>query len=276
MLWNKEIIIFIIIGGVVLALPVFLNAICWKFLLNALTLKWIPILEVYDIYAKANIGKYLPGNIMHYASRNIYGVKYGIKQVDMVYSTVFEILLKVISATIVSFLFLNRHISSIIESIQNQLGINIKIVAIIIALMVFTILVLLFLRAKTTFKSLIQLGKVIIIYSFIFFINAMIFIGVTFLIQPTVIESQNILYAAGIYIMAWLIGYLTPGAPGGVGIKESIMIILLSNIYTASSITLVSLITRIINVIGDLIAYGVNMIIQKRHKETEIGSEGNA
>ena len=260
---KPKVLIGILICSIILASSVVFNSIAWSKLLNVFTHQKLILREVIDVYSKANLGKYLPGNIMHYVSRNVYGSKYGISQKDMVYATVMEVALKVVSAGIISLLFLNKRISSILEQIQVDLSISISFVVTGIAIIVIMIGGIVFWRFRSIgLRSLKPIGCSMILYSVIFLINAGVFIAATNFISNTV-TGDVLLYATGIYIIAWLIGYLAPGAPGGIGIKEGIMILLLSNIYSLEVITLVSVIVRIITVIADILAYIMNLTLSK-------------
>ncbi len=87
----------------------------------------------------------------------------------------------------------------------------------------------------------------------------------------TEIVLGNILTISGIYLISWLIGYVTPGAPGGLGVKEAVMVFLLSGIMQESDIILSAFILRFCNIIGDFLAFLLNKIINKTNKIEYIG-----
>ncbi len=70
----------------------------------------------------------------------------------------------------------------------------------------------------------------------------------------------------GVYILAWLVGYVTIGAPGGIGVKEAIMLLLLSAIMLEKDILLIAVVLRLCNVLGDLLSFILNKIFNKQEK----------
>jgi uncharacterized membrane protein YbhN (UPF0104 family) len=60
---------------------------------------------------------------------------------------------------------------------------------------------------------------------------------------------------------AWVIGYITPGAPGGLGVRESILTVTLSSMYNTNEIVMASLLYRFVCILGDI--YG--LLISIRH-----------
>ena len=66
---------------------------------------------------------------------------------------------------------------------------------------------------------------------------------------------------AGVYCFAWLVGFVTPGAPGGIGIREALLSVLLANVVSPEMITVAVIFNRVVTVLGDLIAYPAAMLI---------------
>ena len=67
----------------------------------------------------------------------------------------------------------------------------------------------------------------------------------------------------GAFILSWLAGYITPGAPGGIGIRELLMtaIVAGSGIADVDSITTASAVYRVINILGDVLAFLIVLIV---------------
>jgi len=68
------------------------------------------------------------------------------------------------------------------------------------------------------------------------------------------------------YNLAWLIGFLTPGAPGGIGVKEIVLLFFLSPIMNESGVLMTIIYHRIILIIADLLAYMFLKLIQNKRK----------
>ncbi len=93
----------------------------------------------------------------------------------------------------------------------------------------------------------------------IYFISAGIVLVVTLsLIFNLRFSQMEMLEIIGYYLISYFIGYITPGAPGGIGIRETILILLLSLVVPVDYATMVALIHRVITIISDIVAYSVN------------------
>ena len=64
----------------------------------------------------------------------------------------------------------------------------------------------------------------------------------------------------GIYCFAWLVGFVTPGAPGGLGIREAMLSLFLGSLADPGLIAAAVLLNRIVTVFGDLAAYVFSLI----------------
>lgn len=68
------------------------------------------------------------------------------------------------------------------------------------------------------------------------------------------VDSVNIVTAAGIFAVSWLIGLISP-LPGGIGIREGALVFLLSFQVDVVLATQISIITRVWNVMGELVLF---------------------
>ena len=62
----------------------------------------------------------------------------------------------------------------------------------------------------------------------------------------------------GLYMLSWMAGLLTPGAPGGLGIREAVMLMFMSGILNEHILLPAIVIHRALNVAGDVAAYGMS------------------
>lgn len=63
------------------------------------------------------------------------------------------------------------------------------------------------------------------------------------------------------YSIAWVVGYLLPGAPGGLGVREAAFVYLLGQAYDADTLLAVSVLARISSVLADLLAFAASVWI---------------
>ncbi|HCW53461.1 MAG TPA: hypothetical protein DG753_06940 [Clostridium sp.] len=264
---QPKMLCFIIILSVISAISIFFDSMAGKFMIKDILGVVIPFKVIYKIYSKSNIGKYLPGNVMHYVSRGIYCKEHNIDSKDMYYVTILEILLKVMTAFLITIFFMYKKISSIFKLSNINIEIKFYYIIAISCILMCILYVFIYYKKRDVKESLIlevKALKPMILYSLTFFLNAALFLIVVDLLDSSLLNSEDILYVIGIYTMVWLIGYVTPGAPGGIGIKETLLLVSLSPMYGEKIVLLVAVIVRVINVFGDLIAYGVNILPNKQ------------
>ncbi|MEQ9122824.1 MAG: hypothetical protein RIM80_09710, partial [Alphaproteobacteria bacterium] len=61
------------------------------------------------------------------------------------------------------------------------------------------------------------------------------------------------LIAAG--ALAWLAGFVTPGAPGGIGMREFALLMLLSGVGAEADVLLAAALLRVVTVAGEVLFY---------------------
>ncbi len=266
-LLEVKIIVTMLMLAMLMSTCVVFNSVAWKKLIGLISDKRIALKDVLHIYAKSNIGKYLPGNVMHYANRNILGFQYSINQKHMAFSTIMEIVLKVICVFIMITIFASDQMNGVIDLLDNNYGIDIGYIYILLISGILVLSLVLYYLFRKRLKKPFRISVVfwtIILYAIVFIINVTVFIISALLISDHSIIMNNVLYIASIYLIAWLIGYLTPGSPGGIGVRETIAVLALGNILNQEEVALISVMARIVTITGDIIAYSVNMIYEKR------------
>jgi len=76
------------------------------------------------------------------------------------------------------------------------------------------------------------------------------------LVSPLSLSNASLwLSFGGAYVLAWLAGFVTPGAPAGLGIRELVLLFLLQGLVGGPDLLLVILLGRVITVSGDLVFF---------------------
>jgi uncharacterized membrane protein YbhN (UPF0104 family) len=70
-------------------------------------------------------------------------------------------------------------------------------------------------------------------------------------IDPASVSQLDILRATVVFATAWLFGFLTPGAPAGIGAREAALVLLLSPIAGKEVSLAVAVLSRALSVLGD-------------------------
>jgi glycosyltransferase 2 family protein len=268
-LFNTKVLLAMLICIVLLCLPAFLNAFAYERILRFLGATDVKQKEITEIYVSSNIGKYLPGNVMHFAGRNVLGAKYGLSNKHLLLASFFEVGLKVMLGVGVSIVFSYQYLLMMIKQSDNYYF-SVIIVAVFVIMIIAFVILSFKLKGKIRLKETVRNVSFVLTMDFaIFLINIICFIIISFVLMDNfTLVSNNILSVSGIYILAWLIGYVTPGAPGGIGVKEAVMVFLLSSMMLEKDILLIAIVLRLCNVLGDLLSFIINKMVSKKPANT--------
>ncbi len=77
-------------------------------------------------------------------------------------------------------------------------------------------------------------------------------------------EDVPVLHCIAIFTIAWILGFLTPGAPGGVGIRDGIIALGLELFIGQGAGLGVAVAHRMISVIGDVVTFGIGFMLRRQ------------
>ena len=263
------IILILLSSGSVLCL-----ALAWK---NNLELfapnSKIALKDAVWICAKSNLARYIPGNVAHYASRNIIGIKYGLRQKVMVLASLAELLLITIVSGIIIFVLMFQDAQIVVHELLGERSGNLRDMVVI---SLFFFLIIIGAVCVTMKEKIINLKIYVfkgiissIIYLLFHTVNLLVFGGMIIYIFKIGTLDQ-IVNLGGCYLIAWLIGMITPGAPGGIGIREYILLVLLRDTTEESMILQMAVLMRMITLGGDVLAALEGILI---HRIKDVKSE---
>lgn len=258
--WKSLIGVFIV-GSIILALCVYGMGWLWGNILKTISGKEIRTFEALRVYVKANIGKYLPGNVMHYVERNLFAVNAGLGQKEITLSSVMEIATEICAAGLIALLFLQKDLLGLIQSIITPKWICVVCILVVILL----VGVIIGIKKNEGIRSLLKglcSKRVLLLFlkSLLFY---SVLMGIMGVILMLIIEyplgcTLSLQVGARIiacYIIAWLFGFIVPGAPGGIGVREAVLIMLLGAYVGEEQLALAIIIHRVITIVGDVLAY---------------------
>ena len=206
-------------------------------------------------YAKTDISKYLPGNIFHLLSRQVLASKIGISQKDMAKGALLHTIMLLV-ATVLS--------STIFALLSSDVHSYIKYIMLLSSVLIIGIMFFIYPK----FNNLLKVECNLI------FLISIAMHGVIFaLIIYYQVDNMSLsLYfkVASIYILSWLIGFVTPGASGGLGVREAAFLAIAKfvNLNIQMDVILFSiLLIRFINIIGDILVFLLTLFIKRRVKD---------
>ena len=125
-------------------------------------------------------------------------------------------------------------------------------------------------KSRISSRQIAKSIKSIIIYTLFHFINVVVF-GIMIIIIFEHGSLEQIVSLGGCYLSAWIIGMLTPGAPGGIGIREYVLLFLLKNQLAEDIILQLAVLMRIITVGGDIVAAIIGVAIHGKKRLVSTG-----
>lgn len=82
-------------------------------------------------------------------------------------------------------------------------------------------------------------------------------------------HQGDLLTLSLLFASAWTAGYLLPGAPGGLGVREAVSIALLTPILGAGTAVAISITMRLATTLGDGLAFLVGLLLQRFEPKPE-------
>ena len=89
------------------------------------------------------------------------------------------------------------------------------------------------------------------------------YISIGLIYPPAVSDPGLIFPIVGASMLGWVFGFILPGAPGGFGVRESIVVFTLSLYADDGALLLAAFLLRIILVLADVTAFLFANIIKK-------------
>ncbi len=237
----------------------------WRRWISLFSGRKIRFWDAFYIYGKAGIGKYLPGNVMHYVERNIFAAEYGLPQTKIAAGSVLETLELVIAALFMSLILLPiSYRQKVLKLIYERK--TILIILILICFFIFVAIFAIVLIKRRYIKGIISEYKFSGLKTFaltlIEYILTLLLLGGGMVLmwmfctqESPDAESLRLMISA--YSTAWVCGFVIPGASGGIGIREAILSVLLDGLASGSVTMFVIVTHRLITIIGDFATYAV-------------------
>lgn len=251
----------------------FINATAWKLYIDFFGGAKHDTFRMVSVYLKANIEKYLPGNIVQYAGRNLLAKSYGINQKSIAAASVLELIWISVSAIFFSVMISLQNVRAVIKQLWSNPAVR-RNTTILFGVCVMIFLVGIVLLRSTKYwsaarsyvnkKFWLLLSVAFVIYVLNFLISGLMLSIIFVLILHCEIDFVNMVSTN---VLAWLAGYVVPGSPGGIGIREAVLILLFESEYPQGIVTLSAVLFRICGIAGDFLSYLIALCIEVFRKK---------
>ena len=198
------------------------------------------------VYGLSQLAKYVPGNIFHLAGRQAYGMAAGISSLPLAKSSALELGLIAIVGCLFSIL--------LVPLIFTDLPPLVNVCLFVTTIAVFFISANKFVSRNLAWALLWQ--------TFFLVVSGSVFVLILAIVVPEHLDDLPVSLLCGAYVIAWLAGLVTPGAPAGIGIREAVLLFLLGNSLPHADLLLVVLLGRIVTVFGDVICFAISSFMK--------------
>lgn len=241
-------------------------AFSWWRLTTALAAKPLPASAIIATWAATQYGKYLPGNVAHYALRHAWSRRYGLSHASLGLASILEAALLLVAALGLTLLADTRELRGL-SVLDPRLAL-----ALLVALIVFLGVALHYARSRPVLDrfhvpALPPTGTLVLCLAVcvaFFVIAAGILDGLAHALGFT-IDSFAMLLAAS--AASWAAGFVVIGAPGGLGVREAAFVALAGGALGESQALLLIGLFRIVTFLGDTLLFTAGAIALRRAGE---------
>jgi uncharacterized membrane protein YbhN (UPF0104 family) len=269
---------YILLFGLWASLFILVGAYNWKLILEFLADEPLPARDVFSVFIRSNVAKYLPGNVMHYAGRNFLGSRLGWSNSEIAFSSLLEFVFGLGLTGLVIVLFLAAGLVTLPAQVPLTLNYErlaryavLAASALLLALLLVYAYRLLVRRESMSAIStriftrgrqflsrrfLLLVAKMFLLSLFCFVLNCAFYFYLCDLVLGFRLRTADFFSANAALSIANYMGVVTPGVPGGLGVKESVSVLLITAYgYPKEALLLSVVVFRVTCVLGDLLPY---------------------
>ncbi len=217
------------------------------------------------IYGRSQIAKYLPGNVFHYVGRAALCKQFGVSLKDCGISISIETAIMLVVATLVG------GTSAIIGGYSIGLPRLEASPMTLLALAVAVFAGYFLLRFRSALESYFagwsaaftigRIGRCVLLNVMAYLLFGLTLYLTLSLLWPAVAAPTPLDFAGG-FALAWVAGFVIPGAPGGLGIREIVLFTIYGPVLGASVAAELFVVVRILTTGADLLVYGLTYALE--------------
>jgi len=227
----------------------------------------------------SQFGKYLPGNVGHHVGRVMLAKNSGLSNGSIAITMILELLIVIFAACATALLAFSLDNTILLSSLLDIPTLDEIIAFFLIATILLTYL---FSHKPFILKRLYSLYNVthirlpyLLSCLLLYIANFLIHGGILYLLMSLFASGggSDFWILTGVFSIAWLVGFITPGAPAGLGIREVILVSALDPIYGPGVALSLTVSSRVITTIGDGIGFLIGLVLSQWFTKTITYSE---
>ena len=251
------------------------SALGWTWICRALDMP-IRTSTALGIYFVSQFGKYLPGNIAQHAGRLAMSVQRRLPAASVAASQVIEVALVLGMLGGLALAAGSRYLGMLTVAPHLQTKYVLVGVLALLAVALLTIRLIAHSQRLQKLRTLLwqclwsrRHFTYLAVATGAILLNALLASLAVYLIISSISKGRPVSFfgAIGIYAASWVTGFVTPGAPAGLGVRDAVMYTLLSSTMPSPEAAAVSLMFRIITTLADLLIFVTGLGIHRTRSE---------
>ncbi len=232
-----------------------LASINWWLLLNVFVSNTELRLSA-GVFLVTQLAKYLPGNVGHLIGRGAMLKSYRIQVAASSKAMAVEMLALLIVGGMMSLAFVSNWLFAALQEIPTWILVSFALLSCLF-LLILTTSTPARLFAASAWRDLAlsrrSIAVVLMINTANFSLNGLALWAVVSLLFP----SQELSYwsCLGAASASFLAGYITPGAPGGIGVREAVTTLLLAPTFSTDQAAIAALVVRLGAILSDILGF---------------------
>ena len=205
------------------------------------------------VYGTSILPKYIPGSVLQYGSRQYLGQRLGWNAALVARGSLLEIILHVLCSLAVALALLTLSAGQVPQAEPWWVvSLTAAVAGFVAALLIVGS------RLK---RSVIVLGA---LYQLAFFTGMAGLAMICALLFG--VAADRLTLVGGLFLLSWLIGFLVPLVPGGLGVREASGVAMLSGAVGVEAALLILAAMRIISLGGDVLMFAAGMACRRALK----------
>lgn len=282
--WGPATVAVFVLAAAGIAMTSAFIGLMWMLLLRDQSIR-LPVGQAMQIVAISQIGKYLPGNVGHFAGRAVMGRTAGVPMGVTAGTLLIEMAWTLAIGAGFSALALVFYLDSSARISLPQVGI-VELGALAVLLLAGPWLGIHAVnRLAPALSARVGGGKplapprlgtalmVSVLLTVCFFV-----LGVALQLQAVwffQVEQAPLLPLTFLFAAAWLVGYVVPGAPGGLGVREAMMVVLLTPVVGSGAAVGLGISMRLVTLTGDGLAFLLGMSSRRWTRRDAAPAQGD-
>lgn len=269
---EEDVVLYLLLAAAAYLLTYLVSSRAWQLSLRTQDVRF-PYLDSLKILLVAQIGKYIPGNIGQHIGRVVLAKRAGIDPSACISSMLVETMLLLITAACCSLaafdLFLSAYSQHEGLIRRNVLWVLLASVLAISIAVIFPSLRRWIAGHIIRQSSLLSRGGALLSSRILLAHGLSLVLGA--LALWLAVRAASPLHSStfsfeilGIYSVAWLMGFVVPGAPAGLGIREALLVLGLSPLVGIQAATTSTALFRVTTVLGDGFAFCLGLAMRRQ------------